>query len=243
MSKSKTVSSFWYGDSLTELEVLCIRSFIYFGYQYNLYLYDDVDKVPEGVNIKDASEILDRDELFFYQKGFNSGSVSGFSNIFRYKLLYDRGGTWVDTDLCLLSDSLGFDSHNVFVKEPKIQNKFASCLMHTKEKNRVMKKCIEGFNRYNKDNMKHGETGPELVSESIFKSNLNAMNVELKESGDYFPFNWKEIKRVFYDEIEVKKSWKTIHFWNAWITDKGIDKNQTYPSWSLYERLKNKFMK
>lgn len=245
MINNYSVSSFWHGGDLSDLEVTCIRSFLYHGYEYNLYLYNEskVDNIPEGVEIKDASEILSEDEIFYYQKGFNSGSVSGFSNIFRYEFLFKKGGIWVDTDLCLVSDDLDFNSTNVFVEEPSREKKVASCLIKSRMKNPILRKCIKTFNEYNKETMEHGETGPELVTKSVYNSNLNSLDFELKGSENYFPFSWKKIERVFYDEIEFNKNWKTIHFWNAWLDDQGIDKNGSYPSWSLYEKLKNKYMK
>lgn len=243
MNFKKEVSTFWHGNSFSDLELLCIKSFLYYGYEYYIYSYEDsIKNIPSEANLVDASSIIDEEELFFYQNGFNSGSVSGFSNMFRYNLLNQKGGIWVDTDLCLLSEDLGFNSTNVFVKELDFKDKFASCLIKSKRKNHILRKCVQEFEKFNKEKMKHGETGPELVTDVIKNSNLRSMDVEIKESYNYFPFTWNEIENVFYDNIDIKDEWKTIHFWNAWLTDKGIDKNGSYPSSSLYEKLKNKFL-
>ncbi len=98
------VNSFW-ADELTALERLCMSSFVQSGITYNLYVYDEPAGVPAGVAVRDASEILPRDQVFRYNAGnFNRGSVSGFSNLFRYSVIHQRGGWWIDTDICFLRD-------------------------------------------------------------------------------------------------------------------------------------------
>src|SRR5262249_54280435 len=44
-----------------------------------------------------------QDKVFVYQaEGFGKGSPSAFSNYFRYKLLAEKGGWWIDTDVVRL---------------------------------------------------------------------------------------------------------------------------------------------
>ena len=45
--------------------------------------------------IKDGNEIVDGSKIFKYK----NGSYSAFSNYFRFNLLYQKGGYWVDADL------------------------------------------------------------------------------------------------------------------------------------------------
>ena len=82
--------------------MLCVKSFIDHGHEYDLYSYDSV-AVPDGVRVLDANEILPRSEIFFYRQGDAKGSVAAFANMFRYRLLMLRGGWWVDTDVLCLS--------------------------------------------------------------------------------------------------------------------------------------------
>lgn len=97
--------SFWFGKSLPPCTTLCMKSFIDHGHEYDLYSYGSVD-VPEGVRVLDANEILPRSEIFMNQRGAARGSVAGFSDIFRYRLLMLRGGWWVDTDVVCLSSKV-----------------------------------------------------------------------------------------------------------------------------------------
>ena len=95
-----TVNGFWIGE-IGDLQLLSMESFIKQGHKYILCSYD-VKKmkkiVPKGVIVEDANEILDNKYIFRHW----SGNLATFADIFRYKLLYERGGWWVDLDLICL---------------------------------------------------------------------------------------------------------------------------------------------
>jgi hypothetical protein len=89
----------WIGTELSALERLSIASFLEHGHEYHLYVYGDVRNVPEGTTIKDGGEILPASLIFQYRE---HKSFSAFANFFRYKLLLENGGWWVDADtICL----------------------------------------------------------------------------------------------------------------------------------------------
>ncbi len=98
------INGLWIGGSLSPVELLCIRSYINHGHKFHLWTYSDVANIPKHKNItrKNAAEILEEGAVFSYEKGPFPGSYAGFSDIFRYKLLFEHGGWWVDMDtVCL----------------------------------------------------------------------------------------------------------------------------------------------
>jgi len=99
--------SFWFGENITQYQRLAMKSFVDFGHQYVLYAYRKFD-VPAGVELRDAAELLPETRVFFYgdKAGVGRGSVSAFSNLFRYHLLNRRGDWWVDADVICLSDTV-----------------------------------------------------------------------------------------------------------------------------------------
>lgn len=244
------VKSFFYGKTLTDLEKLCINSFLKNGFGYELYVYKDLipDGIPNGVRIENANSIVPRNKLFRYKTGFNRGSVSGFANLFRYVLLYKKGGVWVDTDICLVGGSLGFEKENVFIFEEGTDlknNWLANSLFRVEANSPIMKKCIDVFKKKNLDRIVHGETGPKLLTKVLrgYKDTIRRnSDVILKKSDNYFPIHHENTKRLFYDDIEFDESVKTVHFWNACVNDCGIDKNGEFPYWSIYEKLKSKYL-
>ena len=110
---SNIIQSLWIGKPLSKLEQLSIKSFIDNGHEYHLYVYDNIQNIPEGTIIKDANEILNKDEIFYYK----NGSVSAFSNLFRFTLLYKKGGYWADTDL-ICTKPFHFKQDFVISSEP-----------------------------------------------------------------------------------------------------------------------------
>lgn len=93
--------SLWVGKRLRWIERLAIRSYLDNGWRFQLYTYDDVTNVPAGCEVLDANAIIPRKDIF--REGFGSGlhvgSLGAFSDLFRYKLLFERGGMWTDTDV------------------------------------------------------------------------------------------------------------------------------------------------
>jgi Glycosyltransferase sugar-binding region containing DXD motif/Alpha 1,4-glycosyltransferase conserved region len=93
------VEMFWHGPALSRLERLCMASFMAHGHTVRLHTYEEPRGVPAGVQIQDASRILAERYLFRHTK---SGSVAAFADWFRYVLLHEHGGIWVDTDVVCL---------------------------------------------------------------------------------------------------------------------------------------------
>ena len=116
MGDNKVVKSLWLGSALTNLERMCINSFIKNGHEFHLYTYNNILGVPLGAVIKDANEIIDAKEIFCYRDPQHNGSFSAFSNWFRYKMLYELGGYWVDMDMTCLKP---FDFEEEHLKQVK----------------------------------------------------------------------------------------------------------------------------
>lgn len=101
---NKTINSLWIGSNLSLLEKLTIKSFVDHGHEFHLWTYEEIEltAIP-GLVILDANEIIEEKHIFSYKNktdsGLGKGSVAGFSDIFRYKLLYEKGGWWVDMDV------------------------------------------------------------------------------------------------------------------------------------------------
>jgi len=95
MSELPVICSFWYGK-LSFLEQVCITSFIERGHRFVLHAYEDVGAVPAGCEVRDASETLPRERMFFY-KGSRTPAV--FADLFRLHLMQEEAGIWADCDV------------------------------------------------------------------------------------------------------------------------------------------------
>jgi hypothetical protein len=108
MREENAIHGLWVGRQLSRLEHLTLRSFLLKGHPFNLWVYDELeDDLPQGVVLRDASQILPRERIFLKEEP-DLGSIVGkksygpFSDLFRYKLLHDQGGVWVDMDVTCL---------------------------------------------------------------------------------------------------------------------------------------------
>ncbi|MGI9297600.1 MAG: hypothetical protein ACR2QC_06860 [Gammaproteobacteria bacterium] len=102
---NKAVNGLWIspdGKPLSNLERLCIYSFCANGHDFHLWSYGDLpnipaDTAPGKVVLRDAAEILPKNEIFFV-----AGSLAGFSDWFRWELMRQIGGWYVDMDVIAL---------------------------------------------------------------------------------------------------------------------------------------------
>ena len=109
------VQSLWVGDKLSQMEQYSIKSFLNTGHEYHLYTYNKIKGIPKGVKIKSGNKIMPKKDIFKMQDTFLP-----FSDIFRYKLLYEKGNYWVDLDMICLK-KLDFKEPFIFSSERTIQ--------------------------------------------------------------------------------------------------------------------------
>ena len=102
MKEENQVHGLWIDGDLSPFALLTIASFLRHHGQFNLWTYGAPTNVPDGTTIGDARQILLAENVFSYDDGEAQGSVAGFSDIFRAKLLYLHGGWWVDMDVTLM---------------------------------------------------------------------------------------------------------------------------------------------
>jgi hypothetical protein len=235
------VNSFWGGGPLTRLEVLCLSSFVQNGARYHLYAYEKPHGVPQGVIVRDAAEILPAERMFRYPAGtLNEGSLSGYSNLFRYTLLERTGGWWVDMDVCCLRP-FPTDQDEFYLRE-ETQNGdllVASCIFRAPPGSSILGRCLETFARKDLNKVVHGETGPVLLTDAI---RTCGREDAVQPGAQFLPVPWWEWERLLLDEQLAIDRCCAIHFWNAMLTTHGVNKNAEFPKNSVFERLKRQYL-
>ena len=88
----------WIGERVGRLERACILSVLRQGHPLTLWCYQAPEGAPEGVELADARTILPEEAILRHR----TGSVSLFSNWFRYELQRRGKGIWLDTDIYLI---------------------------------------------------------------------------------------------------------------------------------------------
>lgn len=135
------VQSLWIGNSLSNTEILCLKSFIKNGYEFDLYHYSPISNVPTGVTLRDAREILPEESIFKAHGGF-----AIFADYFRVVLLFGRGGLWVDMDVVCLKRLEFLDKDEIvlgFQAEDEICNAVMQFPALSELGQKILKRCEE----------------------------------------------------------------------------------------------------
>jgi hypothetical protein len=108
------IHCFWSDAPLSEMSRLSLQSMIRQGHPVRLYTYDNVAalqaRVPPGVMVVDAGCVV---PASIYQHAVVHSEIRYFSDIFRYAVLHEFGGWWLDTDVVLVKP-LNFATEHVF---------------------------------------------------------------------------------------------------------------------------------
>lgn len=228
----------WIGDRLSLLENLSIMSFLTKGHEYHLYTYGDVQNVPQGTVILDGNTILPKEEIFVYKRGEGKGSVSAFSNLFRYKLLLDKGGWWIDTDVYCLK-RFDFKEEYVFGYEGTRSSKslVASCVMKVPVNSSFSKMCYDFSLSCDRDKLKWCQIGPDLVTDTVNKLGLEGY---VKSTKIFCPVDWWDVKTHIVgnlgSKIDLQDSF-AIHLWNEMWRRHSLDKSKYHDPRSIFNRL------
>jgi hypothetical protein len=230
---SDVVQSLWIGPRLSAMERLSIESFLRHGHEFHLYTYDAVEGVPAGAVIREGREILPKERIFFYR---DFPSVSGFSNFFRYKLLLDRGGWWVDADMVCLRPFV-FDTPHVFASEV---SKGVTCVssgaIRAPRGSEAMSWAWDVCQSKDPSTLRWGETGPALVATAVERFSLQNA-VQPPEIFCPLPYaDWHRLLDA--DAPPLPGTSVALHLWNEMWRREGCDKDAAHDPRCLYERLK-----
>ena len=176
---------------------------------------------PHGVELCQASDVVPRG---LFNRVVAGSAIRYFSDLFRYALLYEHGGLWMDTDVVLLrpfpfrGDYFfnlqwrgGHKGHficgNVIYAEP-----------HSPHLRNLYEMAVERF--FGAGDKEFGDIGPKLLSDYV-ASDAGAALMDRVFSPMFFnTIDWMEIDR-FERPIEQLQDYLNdervfgVHLWNA----------------------------
>jgi Glycosyltransferase sugar-binding region containing DXD motif len=188
---------------------------------------------------EDAREILPESMVFLYP---GRPSYAGFSNFFRYKLLFERGGWWVDTDAVCLRP---FD----FAGDYAIGTELTaggeaiptSAFLKAPAGSAAMSFAWEECRRKDVSRLAWGETGPRLVAEAVRRFGLGGSLLGPATFNPIPYFDWEQVLRPGRG-VDLPAGTHAVHLWNEMWRLSGRDKDARYPPDCLFERLKSRFL-
>ena len=224
------INGLWIGQ-LSPLEQRCLKSFVAHGHPYHLYTYEPIDNVPDGVVLQDAAQILPQSLIFRNQNGLGKGSLAAFSDLFRYKLLLERGGWWVDTDVFCLKP-FDFTAPYVFGSEDK---PVASGVLKMPRGSQLAQRCFEMASQIDSATIVWNE----LVA--ILERNVRQLKLMryVLPAKTFSPIVWSDVPdyvRGVKNFVPSRRSY-SVHLYNEMWRRNGLDKAGSYPPASVINVL------
>lgn len=263
---NKVIQGLWIGEALSPVENLCITSFLRNGHDFHLYTYGEVRNVPPGATILDGREILAEEEVFTYNEGWGKGSPAAFANLFRYALLRQRGGWWVDMDVvCLRPFDIPAGTVLSTSEEGKWGTLANNCVMKVPPGHRLAAWLEDRCRERDLSKVRYGEIGPQLLQAGVKELRLEG---DLAPPSWFCPVTWRHVTRVIafprrgldrrlYEGLKqlyralvrgerppgsrISGEAYAVHLWNEIWRQNGLDKNGRFDRRCLYERLRRRY--
>ena len=204
--------SLWIGTKLGSSELLTLHSFLEHDHEIHLWTYNEIKNVPKGITIRDANLIIPESNVFKYSESgkidWGKGSYAGFSDVFRYKLLYEYGGWWIDMDVtCLkkfdIEDDYFFRNHWLL---PVVGN-----IMKCPKGSELMLRCYERAVVEVKEDNTDWHKPITILNEEIEKLNL----MKYRRLGLFNLDMQHTIKSYLDNDYPFPKDWMGVHWINS----------------------------
>jgi hypothetical protein len=222
------INSLWFGK-IKSLEELTLRSFSKYA-EFHLWVYDDID-VPKIKNlvIRNGREILPEQDIFLYPNKmdlpFGGRSIVGFSERFRYKVLYEKGGWWSDLDVtCLkpieqIKTDYFFRDHGTL---PLVGN-----IIKCPPMSELMGRCYEISKKMINEKTTDWHLAMKILAENVKDLNLTHFIRKNFCNIDRVPV----VEKYFKSTEDAPENWHFIHWMNT------LFDRQQYASGSFYDKL------
>lgn len=230
------IQTFWHGCPLGELQIISLKSYVSNGCIVHLYAYDDIDVTIENVIKMDAREILPISALYTYK----NGSISAFSNTFRFSLLYQKGGIWSDMDVVCtkpfdMKQSIAISSE----KRPDGSIQPTTHFLKMPKKSLIAYECLKLTQTFKKD-VVDGKIqwgiGPRVMNEIISKYNIKGTLLNPLQTSLCGPLDYK---MLFTDESKIVPDQNiVVHMWQEMWRTESIHPTKS----SFYKTIKQKYM-
>lgn len=252
------IHALWIGKKLGEISRACLHSFVMRGHQVYLHTYADIEDVPEGVQCIDANKIIPESKIIKHNE---TGSYALFSDVFRYELMKQVDGIYVDCDVYCLKPILipehgyllGFEDdewiNGAILRIPKESElinqllkaaydpQFVPPWYSSSRQFRLKAKKIFGMGKSLSD-MPWGVIGPKAITYYVKKLNLSKL---IQPIDIFYPVHYQCISQLCDANLKLSDITTSrtlgIHLYNEML--KGVDLNHLHHESILYKLLKN----
>jgi hypothetical protein len=235
---AEVIQSLWIGSRLSVMEQLCVSSFLRNGHPFHLYVYRETSGIPAGTTVLDGNEILPASRIFTYRE---HNTYAGFANFFRYKLLLEKGGWFVDADTICIRP-FRFPSSYVFSSEGINGRQLVNlAAIKVPAGSAIMRQAWEACERLDTNELKWSQCGPSMLGPAVKACSLEQY---VKPSEAFCPVHFSVWERMLDPQVQwdIDGGTYAFHLWNELWRRAGQDKDARYPEACLYEQLKRRYL-
>jgi hypothetical protein len=185
----QVVQTFWHGRAIGAYQLLCLRSFADRGHQVEVFSYDSDLRLPGWIERRQAAEILPRDQVLRPLEG-KRFAIHG--HLFRYALLHQRGGWWIDPDVALLKPDL--PDQKLFFAGYDIFNRTSTGALKFPKGHPIIQAALNKTLSLGGDVAAWEQAGASLLTDLIRENGLDAA---LRTQGPLGPLTWFEVPDLF----------------------------------------------
>jgi hypothetical protein len=238
MKKNLVANFFWNHRNISIYEYCCLNSFLKNNFQVNVYSYVDIN-LPKGAKLKNASEILNKNEIKKFVHGKKPRCLAAFADKFRIELQKKNLGWWFDMDVVCLKSAkyfLQLEKKNKFIIGKEVKNKINTAVLKINDHllSNEISRDIENIGY----TIKWGEIGPNLITKILKTKKIYH---KAQPQWKFYAINYKNFDLLILPKnkkkakILTKNSFVT-HTYNQIFNRFGIPKNIMPPKGSfLYE--------
>jgi len=211
-------ATFWHGP-LDPITYTCLASFPFRGVQLRLYCYQPPERIPDGVTLIDAREIIADEGMLRRYVVRGRPSLSKFSNYFRYRLIQKTGACWVDSDMLCLRKPDFIGKPILFGTQEEEGDDASRCngaVLKLPRRHRMLAD-LEARARSGIDiDTRWGVLGPMLITELASKHGIDSL-AEPRDA--FYPLRprefWKVLLPEYRDEVAHLATRSTfLHLWH-----------------------------
>lgn len=250
------IQTMWVGGPLTPMGQLSAESFLAHGHDLHMYAYHRIENAPAGVTLLDAREILPEAKVIPQQRGFGRGSYAPFADLFRYRLLWERGGWWSDVDMVCLRP-WQFPATRIVASywRRKRANTPLNCVLRFPPGDPLIRYCLDRSMEVDLSSAEYGAIGPALVERAVKETGaadtvvpwrtfcpIGVRQVRSLVCGSPTLQGHRVAQALLQRPVSVIDSRSYgVHLWHEMWRHAKLDVAGHYPASSLYERFKAQY--
>lgn len=210
------LGTLWVGNKITKVQELSFASFVKHGHKLNLFIYDEVGKIPDGVIIRDANEIMPFD---------NIGRLAHFADVFRFKMVQKYNFGWVDADtLCVTDEWFADNDYYAISESGVVQNG----IFRLPQNSDILKYIIEKASAVDRSTCSWNGTNSEVLTDAFdkfveYKKYL--VDYMLVDGIDYREWYMLWDPAYFEHIVSLSKKIKSFSIYNEMLSRSNVDKN------------------